>query len=562
MVDDDAIHLDALSKRLARRGFSVEVASCGHDALAKINQARIDRAGYDLVLLDQLRPGMTSLGLLKLLRASHSPRDLPVIVVSDPDQSESVADALVEGANDYLTKPVDVQVMAQRIEAQLVRTRAERDRQRGDPLTGLKSRSEFMKDLAASLAGQDPLALVLLDLDGFKALNDGFGYMAGDKVLGEVAVRLRLAAFQQGAITARMGSDEFALLLPGVASRDDAVQRVQLVFACLDPAVDLCGENVAISVALGLTLTAARRQSASELLREADLAMQRAKEIGKNRWELYDPSLRERAQTRAAVSNDLRQALAKNQMAVFYQPKIHLLTRAVVGFEALLRWRHPRRGLLGPAEFVPAAEESGLIVPIGDWVLREACQQLKEWQHRFPMDPMLSMNVNLSVKQLGDPLLVARVESILSETGVDPEHLKLELTESSLITEIEAARDVLVSLQALRIGLNLDDFGTGYSSLSYLRNLHFDTLKIDRSFIQKLATDQESQAIVETIMTLARALNMSVVAEGIEHEAQVDRLLDLGCETGQGFLFSKPVSAAAAAALLPGPCVPAPAIVS
>ncbi len=251
-----------------------------------------------------------------------------------------------------------------------------------------------------------------------------------------------------------------------------------------------------------------------------------------------------------AMAIDLRFAIERNQLVVFYQPKMNLATRSIVGFEALLRWRHPLYGLVPPADFIPIAEETGVIVPVGAWVLRQACMQLKSWHTKFPCDPPLSMNVNLSVKQLGDPELVESVAGILAETGIPPESLNLELTESSLVSELESARDVLSRLQSLHVGLDLDDFGTGYSSFSYLRTLNFDALKIDRSFINRLESDSESRAIVETILNLARTLHMEVVAEGIETEEQLAKLVDLGCATGQGFLFSKPIAAELAEQLL------------
>jgi EAL domain-containing protein (putative c-di-GMP-specific phosphodiesterase class I) len=309
-----------------------------------------------------------------------------------------------------------------------------------------------------------------------------------------------------------------------------------------------------MSASMGIAVLARGQATAPELLRDAGLAMSCAKEAahepGKSRCEMFTPAMRRRAQVRMALAIDLRHAIERQQLVAFYQPKVHLATRAVVGFEALMRWQHPEYGLVLPAAFIPLAEETGLIVPLGAWILREACTQLKAWQSKFPSDPPLSMNVNLSVKQLSDPGLVASIETILAETGVAPESLKLELTESSLVSQIESARDTLARLQSMRIGLDLDDFGTGYSSLSYLRTLNFDSLKIDRSFVNRLDSDPESGAIVETILNLARTLHMTVVAEGIESEEQRAKLIDLGCDTGQGFLFSKPVAAEAAEELL------------
>jgi EAL domain-containing protein (putative c-di-GMP-specific phosphodiesterase class I) len=237
-------------------------------------------------------------------------------------------------------------------------------------------------------------------------------------------------------------------------------------------------------------------------------------------------------------------------MVVFYQPMVDLRAGSVIGFEALLRWRHPQYGLIQPSDFIPIAEDTGLIIPLGSWVLRQAGVQLRTWQTRYPCTPPLSMNANVSVKQLAGPQLIEAIQSVLAETGISPDTFKLEITESSLIPEIEAVQEILSRLRALHIGLQLDDFGTGYSSLSCLRTLRFDSLKIDRSFVQRLGSDPESRAIVETILNLARSLHMTVIAEGVENENQRTLLLDLGCDAGQGFLFSRPVSAESAEQLL------------
>jgi len=271
--------------------------------------------------------------------------------------------------------------------------------------------------------------------------------------------------------------------------------------------------------------------------------MLNARQGGRNQSEVFDPQLRQRAHARLAMAVDLYQALEHNQMAAFYQSKVNLRSGDVVGFEALLRWRHPQYGLIQPSLFIPMAENTGLIVPLGAWILREAATQLKTWQTKYPGTPPLSMNVNVSVKQLKGFQLVDAVEAVLAETGIPPQTLHLEITESALIPEMDSVREVLSRLRDLHIRLNLDDFGTGYSSLSCLRTLHFDSLKIDRSFVQRLDSDPESRAIVETILNLARSLHMTVVAEGVETENQRARLLDLGCEAGQGYLFSKPVAA-------------------
>lgn len=262
------------------------------------------------------------------------------------------------------------------------------------------------------------------------------------------------------------------------------------------------------------------------------------------------PTLVLKRDVREAAAADLPYVIERDQLAVLYQPLVHLPSWSVMEFEALLRWRHPEFGLISPNYFIPAAEESGWIIPLGEWVLRQACEQLRIWQEKFSHLPPLTMNVNLSVRQLADPHLVAKIARVLAETGVPPETLALELTEGSMAPEINAAREVLERVRALGVGLKLDDFGTGYSSLSYLGAIPFDALKIDRSFVDRLLSDPASEAIVEAVIQLAHKLRMKVVAEGIEDEAQLRRLVDLGCDTGQGFLFSRPVPAEIAGQML------------
>jgi diguanylate cyclase (GGDEF)-like protein len=546
VVDDDTSNRAMLSRRLARHGYAVEVAGSGPQALEKINQAH-----YDLVLLDQLMPGMSGLDLLRLLRATYSPRELPVIMVTSAGQSQSAIEALNQGANDYVVKPVDLPLIASRIQVQLARSLRERHISPAPPLDLLSNRGSFLQHLSEAITRwhKNPvghLAVMLLDLDGFKILNDSFGHHAGDQLLAEVAARLKEAVtgLPCGSATlAHIGGDEFAALVEPCQNREHLEAAAKALLDSLSQPFTIQGSRISVSASMGVALSPCPGRATAELLRDADLAMYRAKELGKNRFEWFEPALHERARSRMTLGLDLREAIVRDQLAVFYQPKIQLSTRKVIGFEALLRWRHPERDLISPVEFIPIAEETGLIVPIGEWILHRACAQLKRWQTRFPSDPPLTMNVNLSGRQLSDPDLVRRVERVLNETRIPPHTLKLELTESSLVTHLESAREVLARLQALRVGLKLDDFGIGYSSLNYLRTLHFDSLKIDRCFIQRLASDPDSHAIVETILSLARTLRMNVVAEGIEDEAQLDRLIQLGCDAGQGFLFSRPVTA-------------------
>jgi len=547
IVDDNPQNRDLLLRRLTGSGYQVEVAEDGASALAKINQAH-----YDLVLLDQVMPGMSGLDLLRLLRATHSPSELPVIMVSALNDSGAIVDAFDLGANDYVVKPIDLRVMDARIQTQLLRSQADRENRLLDPLTGLGNRIMFLSHLGEALARHrlgKSLAVLLLDMDGFQMLNDNLGHHTGDQALIEAAARFRQAitesAIHPAPVLARVGADEFAFLLePAPVEQAEALARTLLT--CLSRPLVFDSSQISVSACAGIAFGSNPDTRPAELLRDARVAMFEARREGRNRWETFNPQLRRRAHVRMAMAIDLHQALERNQMQVFYQPIVDLRTRCAVGFEALVRWLHPQYGLIQPLDFIPIAEDTGLIIPLGNWVLRQASTQLKIWQTRFPRAAPLSMNVNVSVKQLAGRQLAEAVEGVLAETGIPPETLNLEITESALIPELDSVQTILSGLRSLHVGLKLDDFGTGYSSLSCLRTLQFDSLKIDRSFIQRLNVDTESCAIVETILSLAGSLHMTVVAEGVQEEEQCATLLKLGCETGQGFLFSKPVTADAA----------------
>lgn len=550
VVDDNPAKRAMLSEHLARGGYSVEIAGGGAEAVKKLRDG-----SYDVILVDQAEPSENGVGLLALLRATVPQAELPVILaIRSPEHR--VAGQLVDlgnRPNSSIASPGNATVL----EAEISQTGADRAAIYNDPLTGLSNRGLLMKRLESALAvDRSSVALILLDLDGFKLLNASFGQRSGDLVLASVADRLQSvfadAVFGE-AVLARIGGDEFAVLARGADARTEARSQLESMaaaaVACFERPFRLQDTVLAVTASVGGALCAGIKTSADELWREADLAMRRAKDLGKNRWKVFDPSLRDFLRTQARLGMDLRHALERNELVAYYQPKIHLPTQKVVGFEALLRWKHPAQGLVPPIEFIPLAEELGLIAPIGEWILTEASRQLSTWQTKFGRCA-LSMNVNLSAKQLHDPRLVEHVRNVLNETGIDPKTLKLELTESALMTEIHSARETLSRLSALGVGLKLDDFGTGYSSLNYLRTLHFDALKIDRSFVSKLTRDPETQTIVATIIDLAHRLHMDVVAEGIETEEQLEELIELGCDTGQGFYFSRPLPADQAELLL------------
>jgi diguanylate cyclase (GGDEF)-like protein len=546
IVDDDDGSRELLSSRLEGHGFAVDVAADGPVALEKIRKTQ-----YDLVLLDYNMPGMTGLDLLRLLRATYSTTDLPVIMVTSEDGPRTIAAAVNHGANDYVTKPLDFLGMKARIESELSRARSARRAGQGercaDTITGLATRLMLGREMAARLeAGENP-AMLLVDIDHFKNVTETFGYAARDQLLVEFASRLQSVLAGAG-LAAQVGCDEFGILLDPGAGKAAAIGFAEMILAEMSRPIEIGGREICVTAGIGIVPEAAGRPE--DILRDAALAVHRAQQLGGNRWHIFEPALRDSARERVELANDLRHAVADRQLVVFYQPKVDLKTGRTTGFEALLRWRHPRRGLLSPLEFIPIAEETGLIVQIGEWALAQSCRQLRRWQRKFPTIPPLTMNVNISVRQLADPELCQRVRRVLAETGIQPETLLLELTESTIINDMEGCREALHNLRAMRIRLKLDDFGTGYSSLACLGAVRFDSLKIDRSFIAKMNRDGDSHVIVDSIVKLAHALDMTVVAEGIEEEHQRAELLRMGCETGQGFLFSQPVPSGEAEAQL------------
>ena len=413
-----------------------------------------------------------------------------------------------------------------------------------DALTGLPNRALFMDRLKTSLAEVKKgdgysFGVLFLDLDRFKVVNDSLGHQIGDQLLVATARRLE-SCLRPGDIVARLGGDEFAVILDRVKHVSDAIQAAERIRERLSSPFNLSGHEVFISASIGIALNQTASEEPDEILRNADTAMYRAKDQGRGCFELFDKGMHVRNAALSQLETGLRRALARDEFRVHYQPIISLETWRISGFEALLRWEHPEHGYISPLKFIPVAEESGLIIELGQWVLREACQQLRSWQEQFPSDPPLSISVNLSGKQFSQPDLIDCISKILTETGLDAGSLKIEITESAIIENIDAAAMMLKRIKALGIRLSLDDFGTGYSSLSYLHRFPIDTLKIDRSFVSRINLPKNAE-IVKTILTLARNLGMDVVAEGVETREQVLQLTGLNCEYVQGYLLSKPI---------------------
>lgn len=422
-----------------------------------------------------------------------------------------------------------------------------------DPLTGLRNRSSFLERVHYSLGRRKRrknylFAVLCLDLDGFKAINETRGHHFGDLVLKAVAGRLTECVRTVDAL-GRFGDDEFVVLADDLADVSDALRVAQRINQTVARPFNIEGHEVFLSVSIGIALSTSSYQHPEDLLRDADTALLRARASGRSRCEVFDRAIHAQTTKRLQMETDLHAAVEHKQFVLRYQPIVSLKTGRLVSFEALVRWNHPTRGIVSPAEFIPVAEETGLILPVGQWVLTEACRQVAAWNRRRESESPLAVHVNLSGKQFAEADLCDRLNGVLEESGVDPRWLKLELTESVLMEDSQLTEEKLHELKALDLDLHIDDFGTGYSSLSYLHTFPIDVLKIDRSFIMRIGRDEDSHTIVQTIVGLARDLRMEVVAEGVERPPQLPLLRELQCEYGQGYLFGEPMDAEAAEAL-------------
>lgn len=432
-----------------------------------------------------------------------------------------------------------------------------------DLLTGLPNRTMFDRQLSLSLANasnsQHSLAVMFLDMDRFKTINDTLGHVVGDRLLQGFAERVK-TCLRESDTVARWGGDEFTVLLPHISTPEDAAKVGQRILYDLKPAFYLEEQGTAqetpplhISSSIGIALYPQDGEDAETLLRNADAALYRAKEHGRNNYRFYKPEMNAHASALLMLENRLHQALERDEFEVYYQPQVQIDSGDIIGMEALVRWQHPELGLVSPGQFIPLAEENGLIVPIGEWVLRTACAQNKAWQDAG-FSP-LRVAVNLSPRQFQQPNIVGKVAQALEETGLLAQFLELEITETTIMQNVDFASDILRDLQALGVHISIDDFGTGYSSLSYLKKFSFDKLKIDRSFVRDLTDKPEDTAIISAVITLGRGLNLKVVAEGVETREQLELLRSLQSEEMQGYLFSQPLTAEDATKFLDNPGV-------
>jgi diguanylate cyclase (GGDEF)-like protein/PAS domain S-box-containing protein len=471
-------------------------------------------------------------------------KDGSVITISVNARAVRKAD----GSLDYCEGTVMDVTQRKRMEEQLIHGALH------DSLTGLPNRTLLMERLGRALerSRRKPgimSAVLVVDLDRFKMINESMGHQQGDRLL--IAFARRLEAFlPAGTTLARLGGDEFCMLLEDLRDFNQATMLADRMQEALGMGFDLEGQEVYAAVSIGIAVGGAQTPGPAEILRDAETAMHRAKASGKGRYEVFDASMHAKAVHLMTLETDLRKALERMEFRLHYQPIVSLEDSSLTGFEALIRWVHPKLGMVSPMDFIPLAEDTGMIIPIGRWVLWQSCKQLSEWQKIFVEGRTLTMSVNISGKQLQDMDLVRQVQAILKETGLEPTALKLEVTESAIMENPEKAAAILNSLRDAGIKLSLDDFGTGYSSLSYLHRFPFHNLKIDRSFVSKLEAGDKDTEIVKVINSLAKNLGMDVVAEGIETEGQWALLHRLACGYGQGYYFSKPLEDSAARKLI------------
>jgi len=689
IVDDEEGSREMLSHRFESHGFEVVLAAGGAQALASIrNQTP------DLVLLDVRMPGMSGMEVLQEIRQQYSPSELPVIMVTAAGPSANIVEALQMGANDYLTKPVDMPVALARIrtlQSQKALTAALRESEeryaraargandglwdwdlekgeiylsprwkemlgyrddeighrpdewlcrvhaddfprwqaavaahcrretpqleceqrvhckdgtyrfmlsRGlavwnengeairiagsqtditaakvaDPLTGLPNRLLFMDRLErrielAERRPSDEFAILLLGVDRFKNVNDSLGHLAGDQLLKALGGRLReglraadtVARLQDDCAIARLAGDEFAVLLNEIRQAGDAVAVAERIGAAIRAPFLLDGHEVFITASIGIAGSASGCAGAEDLMRDADTALHSSKAAGRARYAIFDPNMRHRAVVRLQVETDLRRALERDELRLHYQPIVNLHTGAIAGFEALVRWLHPLRGLIPPLEFIPLAEETGLIVPVGHWVLEQACRDTRRWLGTKPGSALLSsggaltLHLNFSPVQLAELSLIDEIERIVRRSwpGSRGFGLSFEITESTMMRNSGTISTLLARLGDMHVGLDIDDFGTGYSSLSQLQHLPVQTLKIDRAFISRIGLDADSLEIIRTIVSLAHNLGMNIIAEGVETAHQLAHVKALGCEYAQGYYLGKPTDWETAQSLIP-----------
>ena len=549
MVDDEELVIELIQAYLDSAGYKRFISTTEPRKALEL----MLRERPQVVLLDIKMPGMSGFDILEAMRVYPSLQHIPVIVLTSIDDPETKLKALGLGASDFLAKPVDESELVLRLRNTLAAKAYQDYLAYYDRITGLANRHRFMSELERALRDAHAHgcmgAVLEFDLDRFKQINEALGPASGDRVIKEAGRRIRGAihglvradepAVQQ-ALGARFGGDEFSVLLPTVSNVEQASRMVESILRALAVPYQVDGKELHVSASAGAVLFPADGVVMDEVVRNAGAALREAKQAGGGGYRFYSKEFNDKAVHRLSLENQLRKAIERGEFELFYQPKLRVEGRSVCGAEALLRWRHPQRGIVPPGEFVPVAEDSGLIAALGEWALHAACSQLREWHgaglQRVPV------SVNLSPRQF-EPRLPGIVRQAIGATG-QAGYLRLEVTESSVMADPQKAVTLLRELKALGIKLAIDDFGTGYSSLSYLQKLPLDELKIDRSFLSGIRAEGRDAVLVDVIIAMAHGLGLSVVAEGVESEAELEYLRKRGCDECQGFLFSKPLPAA------------------
>jgi diguanylate cyclase (GGDEF)-like protein len=514
----------------------------------------LSAGGTGLVLLDLSLPD--SFGLETFAKVyAHSPT-VPIIVLTGNDDQMLALSAVKSGAQDYLVKGrLDRELLLRSMQYSIERKRYQQQLEHQanyDALTGLPNRNllhDRLRQAVYSQRNPRAIAVVFMDLDHFKFVNDSLGHSVGDKLLKGMGERLR-SVLREGDTVGRVGGDEFVLILNDQANEEVIFRAMQRISAKVAEPIDIDGKEMYVTCSAGISLYPQDGPDVDTLLKHADAAMYRAKEHGRNNFQFYTSEMNERVNERLSLEHALRRALERREFLLHYQQKNDLRSGAIIGAEALVRWNHPEWGLVRPARFIPLAEETGLIVPLGEWVLGEACRQARAWMDQGLKPGVVS--VNLSARQFRQEGLVRTVSRILEETRLDPSLLEFELTESMVMHNVEAAITTLQGLKSLGVALSVDDFGTGYSSLSYLRQLPVDTLKIDRSFVRDIGAGEnpDDGVIAQAIISLGHSLRLNVIAEGVETDAQLRFLKRHGCDELQGFLYGEAVAPAEYAKLL------------
>lgn len=558
VIDDEPDNFDVIETFLNDRDYQLYYAASGQEAIDCLNLFE-----PDVILLDVMMPGMDGIEVCQRIKAMPKWEALPIVMVTALTTKTELARCLTAGADDFISKPVNRLELTARVRsmlrihrqyqqlvtfnARLEATVQQRTAQLQtmifqDALTTLPSRTFLLQKLAEVLqAGESSFAVVYLDCDRFKLVNGSFGYAIGNQLLIAITERLQ-HHLRPGDVLARMGEDEFCFLLHQI---DDAIALepfIQAILRGFDTSFVVADCELFMTACIGIALGSSVYQQPEEPLQDADTAMYKAKLRGKGCYQIFDRQMSLTMLNRLTLENDLQRALEHQEFVTYYQPIVNLQTQKVVGFEALVRWQHPDRHMVLPGEFIPCMEETGLIVPVGMLVLKQACQQLRAWHQRGWTQ--LTMSVNLSVRQFTCPTLLADIDRVLAETAVNPAHLKLEITESAIVDNAQKAIALTEQLRSRQIQISIDDFGTGYSSLGQLHCFSVDNLKIDRSFVNQIQAGNRNYQVVNTIITLSNQLELAVIAEGIETTQQLQCLQQLGCEFGQGYLFSKPLAGA------------------